>query len=160
MACGDRSVTGAWFEMEESLQSVCEPASFVIEVEPDPRTLHSVDKATHPDHPVSSSWAVCLFVPLPFGRMGTMGWCESSHIMCSDNQATNWNTPSQRLAACQSPSGPFHPEAVLSIQMFFVLYSGETLQKAIYETGKKKDNYCCFSIDLETTAKAVIRKKK
>ena len=69
MACGDRSVTGAWFEMEESLQSVCEPASFVIEREPDPRTLGSVDKATQPDLPVSSSWAVCLSGLLPFGPM-------------------------------------------------------------------------------------------
>lgn len=36
------------------------------------------------------------------------------------------------------PSGLFHPEMVLSVQMLFIHFGGETIQKVSHERGKKK----------------------
>lgn len=143
-----------------------EPANFVIEGEPDLSTLGSAEKATQPDLQVSSSclpeYRKYLFYLGSFhwAPWGAMGWCQGSHIPTSwtVTNKPQTETSSQRLAACLSKC-PFHPEIVPSIQMF-IHFGGETIQKAIHERGKKKDDHHCFSIDLEATANAVMRKEK
>lgn len=51
---------GVWFEREDALQPVCEPAHFVIEGESDLSALSSVEKAVPLGLCVSSSWASWL----------------------------------------------------------------------------------------------------
>lgn len=138
---------GVWFETEDSLPSVCEPANSIIEDEPDLSTPGLCGEGR-------SAWPLCelisdsLSTPLHSGSVPSIlappvwphgGPWDDVRVptSCAVTKKERSKTQVHRGSLLISPSGLLHPETVPTMQKFFI-HLGVKLQKVIHERHEKK----------------------